>query len=68
MRNKIIFFVMAITIAILLSAIAAAGALGICYLAGLSGPALVAACGTTAAAVFGGVLALASLAAKLFFS
>jgi len=67
MHNKIIFLTLTITIAFTLSAAAGAGAVAICYLAGLTGSALVTAFGATAAAVFGGAVGLAGLAAKLFF-
>lgn len=67
MHDKVIFFAFAVFLAVFLGSAAGAGAVAICYLAGVTGSGLVAAFGATAGAVFTGVVALASLAGKLFF-
>jgi hypothetical protein len=67
MKNKLIFFVLVTIVALFLSAIGGAGAVAVCHLAGLTGSVLVVVCGGAGAAVFTGIIALASLAAKLFF-
>ncbi|MGW3996010.1 hypothetical protein ACWEF6_21175 [Amycolatopsis sp. NPDC004772] len=67
MKTKLIFLALVTLVALVLSAIGGAGAVAICYLAGLTGSALIVVCGGATAAVFTGVMALAGLAAKLFF-
>jgi hypothetical protein len=66
-RGKVIFLVALVFVAVTLSAIASVGAVAICHLAGVAGIGLVMAFGSTAATVFGGVIGLGGIAAKLFF-
>jgi hypothetical protein len=66
MRDKVLFLLFSLTLAIVLSLVAGAGAMAICYLAGLTGSTLVVVFVSIAATVFGSLVALASLAAKLF--
>lgn len=68
MPNKIVFFVVATLVAFVLPPIVGAAAAVIGSLAGMNGAALIVLFGSAAAATFGAVLALAGLAADLFFN
>ncbi|MFI5906978.1 hypothetical protein [Dactylosporangium sp. NPDC051541] len=67
MRDKLVFFALAVLFALMTSGLIAGMAVVVASLVGLEGGALLVVFGSTMAGVFGGVIMLAALAANLFF-
>lgn len=68
MEYKVIFFVFTLFAAVVLAGLVAGGAAAVGHLAGMHGAGLVTLAGGAFVATFGAVLAVANIAAGLFFS